>query len=106
MIKIREVLAKNLKENRHRLGITQAELAERADISTNFVAMIELQHKFPGPEMLDRIAAALGIETPELFAVSISAEEALKRLQQQILDNLDRSIDFAVDKAINKKKKA
>ena len=105
MAGIREILARNLRENRKRLGITQAELAEKADISTNFVAMIELQHKFPAPETLERLAAALGIGTSELFAVQASPEEAMERLQQAILSDLDRAIEKAVDKAIDRKLK-
>jgi len=103
MASIREILAKNMRENRQKLGISQAELAERANISTNFVAMIELMHKFPAPETLDRIAAALCLETPELFTVPTSPEYALNTLYQKILDGLDRAIEEAVDKAINKR---
>jgi len=103
MANIREILAKNMRENRQKLGISQAELAERANISTNFVAMIELMHKFPAPETLDRIAVALGVETPELFAVPTSPEDALKKLYKEILNDLDRAICEAVDKAIDKR---
>jgi transcriptional regulator with XRE-family HTH domain len=106
MANIREILAKNMRENRQKLGISQAELAERANISTNFVAMIELMHKFPAPETLDRIAGALLVETPELFAVPASPEDALKKLRQEILDDLNRAIGEAVDMAIDKRNRA
>jgi transcriptional regulator with XRE-family HTH domain len=102
MTGIREILAKNMKENRQKLGITQSELAELADISTNFVAMIELMHKFPGPETLDRIAAAFGVETSELFSSPVSPEVVLKKLHQEILCDLDQAISEAVYKAIEK----
>ena len=102
MAGIREILAKNMKMNRHKLGITQAELAERANISSNFVTMIELQHKFPTPEVLDRIAAALNIETSELFTNQIS-EKVLEKLYQTIINNLEHIIFYAIDKAIDKK---
>ena len=78
-------------------------MAERANISTNFIAMIELKHKFPAPETLDRIAVALGVETPELFATPVSPEGAMERLQKVILSDLDRAIEAAVDKAIEKR---
>jgi len=112
---IREILSKNLRENRLKLGLTQAELAERAGISTNFVAMIELKHKFPTPETLDRLSNALDINTHELFTTSGSPENILKKLhndilvdlekfQQKIMNDLDQSIDRAVEKALNKRK--
>ena len=105
MANIREILAKNMRENRQKLGITQSELAERANISTNFVAMIELMHKFPAPETLEHIAAALGLETHELFSTPVSPESTLKKLRQEILNDLDNAIEKAVDKAIEKRKK-
>lgn len=82
---IREILSRNLKENRHKLGITQSELAERAGISTNFVAMIELKHKFPTPETLEKLSDALDINTYELFTTSGSPEIILKKLHNDIL---------------------
>jgi len=100
MAKIREILAQNMKTHRQRLGITQPELAERANISTNFIGMIEQKRKFPAPEMLDRIAAAMDIETHELFAVPVSPESELKKLHKEILIDLNRVITEAVGKAI------
>jgi transcriptional regulator with XRE-family HTH domain len=100
MSKIREILAQNMKIHRQKLGITQPELAERANISTNFIGMIEQKRKFPTPEMLDRIAKALEIETIELFATTDSPETELKKLHKEILNNLDRAIGEAVAKAI------
>jgi transcriptional regulator with XRE-family HTH domain len=100
MEKIREILAQNIKIHRQRLGITQPELAERADISTNFIGMIEQKRKFPAPEKLDRIAAALEIETSELFATSASPQAELKKLHKEILADLDRAISEAVGRAL------
>jgi transcriptional regulator with XRE-family HTH domain len=102
MESIREILAKNLKENRRKLGITQPKLAERADLSTHYLAMIEVARKFPTADVLERLAAALDIAPNELFSVSPSPEEAMEKLQQTILDNLDQAIEAAVDKAIHK----
>ena len=103
MAKIREILAQNMKLHRQKLGITQPELAERANISTNFIGMIEQKRKFPAPEMLDRIAAALEIETFELFTTLASPQAELKKLHREILDDLDRAIGEAVRKALKEK---
>ncbi|MDR0474422.1 MAG: helix-turn-helix transcriptional regulator [Treponema sp.] len=103
MANTREILAKNLKENRQRLGLTQSELAEKANISTNFVAMIELKHKFPAPETLDRLAAALGLQVPELFVTQAVPEDIAEKFHHAILDNLDQAIERAIDKAIDKR---
>ena len=100
MAKIREILAQNIKMYRQRLSITQSELAEKADISANFVGMIEQKRKFPAPEILDRLAAALEIEISELFVTSASPHFELIKLQKEFLLNLDRSISEAVCKAL------
>jgi len=104
MANVREILAQNLKENRRRLGITQGELAERADLSTHYLAMIETARKFPTADVLDRLAAALGIKTHELFSVDVSPERAMKQLEQAILENLDTAMENALDKAIGKRR--
>jgi transcriptional regulator with XRE-family HTH domain len=51
MAKIRAILAENIKEYRRKIGITQSELAERSNISANFMGMIEQERKFPTPEI-------------------------------------------------------
>jgi len=103
MANIREVLAQNLKENRRRLGITQPELAEKAGLSTNYLAMIEIARKFPTADVLEKLAAALGINSSELFSVAVSPERAMEQMQQKILENLDRAIECALDKAVKKR---
>jgi len=105
MANIREILAENMKKYRQKLSITQPELAERANISTNFIGMIEQKRKFPAPEMLERIAKALEIETFELFATSASPQSELKKLHKEILADLDQAIDEAVRKAIKEQYK-
>jgi transcriptional regulator with XRE-family HTH domain len=99
---IRETLAKNLKQRRRKLGITQPVLAERAALSTHYLAMIEAARKFPSAGVLERLASALGIAPHELFSVPPSPEEAMEKLQQTILGHLDRVIENAVDKAVQK----
>jgi len=105
MAKIREILAQNMKTHRQKLGITQTELAEKANLSTNFIGMIEQKRKFPAPEILERIAIALEIENSELFVVNASPQDEMKKLHKEILADLDRAIDEAVRKAINKQGK-
>jgi transcriptional regulator with XRE-family HTH domain len=103
MTNVKEILAQNLKGNRRRLGITQPELAERAGMSTQYLAMIEIARKFPTAGILERLSAALGINPHELFSTAVSPERSMEQLQQAILDNMDRAIENALDKAIEKR---
>jgi transcriptional regulator with XRE-family HTH domain len=95
-ISIRDVLAKNLKEKRRICGLTQEKLAEKAGISPHYLAMVEVSRKFPTPEMLERLAAALGIETHLLFEVSTTPEEALKLLRKDIVSEIGQLVVKAI----------
>ena len=64
---IRMVLAKNIKSFRIHRDWSQAELAERADISIPFLSDIERGNKWPYPDTLSRLAKALNVEIYELF---------------------------------------
>jgi transcriptional regulator with XRE-family HTH domain len=99
MTKLREILAFNMKEKRRILGISQAKLAEKADTSTQYVAMIELEKKFPSPEMLERLAVALEIDPTELFSMPPSPAGTLRKLHQEVLADIEQAAAAAVEKA-------
>jgi len=101
MTNLRQLLAFNMKERRKKLGISQATLAERSDLSTHYVAMIELGRKFPSPENMEQIACALEIDTPELFSMPPSVEEAILQYRQKILKELEQTVGKTVDVAVN-----
>ena len=98
MTSLRDILAYNLKENRKKCGLSQAKLAEKAEISTQFLAMIELSRQFPAPETLERIAKALNIEAYELFTVSVSPESAMERLHNDIRSDIKQLLNDFLDK--------
>jgi len=100
---IREILAANVKGNRRKLGLTQEELAEKANVSTHYIAMIETRKKYPKPDMLERIAKALGIEPYELFNVESDPNEPLERLHQKIITDMKQIVNEALEKVINNK---
>jgi transcriptional regulator with XRE-family HTH domain len=97
MTNIRDLLAKNIKAYRHALGLSQAKLAERVDTSTHYIGMIETRQKFPTPEMLERIAAALGIDTTALFSKDIDLPETLKTYRKAALENIKGLLVQAID---------
>jgi transcriptional regulator with XRE-family HTH domain len=100
---IRDILARNIKEYRRKNGFSQEKLAEKAGISTQFFAMIEVSRKFPTPDVLDRVAKALDIATYQLFAIPPSPEDAMERLHQSIVKDIDRVVAEAVEKAFAEK---
>jgi transcriptional regulator with XRE-family HTH domain len=90
-----------MKAQRNILGITQAQLAERVNTSTHYIGMIETEKKFPTPEMLERIAAALEIEPPALFSTTTYPQPEFKTLamfQKQILNDVSKAISVRFKK--------
>ena len=81
MMNIRQVLAENLKLYRHALGWSQATLAEKVNSNTSYIGMIEICKKFPSPEMIEKLASALGIDSSLLFYKQIAPSEAMNNLK-------------------------
>jgi transcriptional regulator with XRE-family HTH domain len=105
MESIRNILARNMKKYRLKCGLTQAKLAEKAGITTQYIAMIEVSRKFPTPEMLERIATALEIETYQLFSADPTLEVALERLYQTVANNIEHVVAESIEKTLLKKTK-
>jgi transcriptional regulator with XRE-family HTH domain len=85
MIDIKEIFSGNLRKIRRKKGLTQEKLAEKASMSLQYLALLELSRKFPSGEMLERLANALDIETYELLAVASSANNELELLRNDII---------------------
>jgi len=95
MTSLRAVLAFNMKRQRHILSISQAKLAEKVNTSTHYIGMIESEKKFPTPEMLERIAAALEIDGPELFTTKfypMLENSALSTFHDVVINDISQVI--------------
>jgi transcriptional regulator with XRE-family HTH domain len=95
MTDIRLVLAKNMKKYRKILGISQEKLAEKMNTAPNYIAMIEVGKKSPSAGMLERIALALNVDTPELFTTNTvtfmtNSNKTVERLYQEVLFDFKR----------------
>jgi transcriptional regulator with XRE-family HTH domain len=92
MADIREILANNIREHRRKYGFSQDKLAEIANISSQYLATVETCRKFPTPEVLDRLAEALNIDTHELFSFSSTPQKELEKLRHDIIDEVKMTI--------------
>ena len=88
MTKIRELLASNIRKYRHARGWSQAKLAEKVGTSAHYIGMLETQWKYPSPEMVERIAAALDIDSTDLYRKDVDPGEVVNSLHNAILANL------------------
>ena len=92
MANIREVLAKNIKIQRRKSGFSQDKLAELANITSQYLATVETCRKFPTPEVMERLAKALNIETYELFAFDPNPQNELEKLRKDIIGEVVKTI--------------
>jgi len=92
---IKNTLGKNIKIFRARRGLSQADLSEKADISIPFLSNIERGIKYPLPDMLAKIANALGVEVNELFILNHNSGENI-----QILSHLSEDMTNNVNLAM------
>ncbi|GMO50137.1 MAG: hypothetical protein Ta2G_07470 [Termitinemataceae bacterium] len=90
MTDIRQLLALNMKTLRRSLGFSQANLAEKVDTASNYIALIETGKRFPTPQMIQRIATALQVDTPELFALQTKETPKGTIIHRQILSDIDK----------------
>jgi transcriptional regulator with XRE-family HTH domain len=105
MTNLRELLAYNIKKRRRCLGISQAKLAEKVSTSTHYIGQIEQKNKFPSPDMLERIAAALEIDSPQLFSMSSFTDEAIKKFQEGVQADIEAAVTLAVEARLSEIKK-
>jgi transcriptional regulator with XRE-family HTH domain len=92
---IKDSLGKTIKFLRFRRGLSQADLAEKSDISVTFLSTIERGLKFPQPDILSKLAKALNVEVFELFKTDIvpsDSKEMMSKLSEDITRNVTQTI--------------
>jgi transcriptional regulator with XRE-family HTH domain len=90
---IRVTLGSNIKRYRIINRLSQEELAERIDISTNFLSSIEIGKKWMSPQTLAKLSNALNIESFELFRPQGAMKEDTVRYTDEIFQAIKDSID-------------
>lgn len=64
---LREIVARNLRRLRQAKGLSQEELADRADINRNYVGMLEREQHAATIDMLEKLANVLDVDPIEFF---------------------------------------
>ena len=86
MTNVKELLGSNIKIYRKNLGISQGKLAEMVNMAPNYLGLIESGKKFPSADMIERIALALGKDTPDLFTIKPVQQEWKERILTKMDD--------------------
>ncbi|UFW85072.1 helix-turn-helix domain-containing protein [Bradyrhizobium barranii] len=66
-MKLRRVVAQNLRRLRRKSSLSQEELADRAGLNRNYIGMIEREENSPTVDALEQISEALGVDPVVLF---------------------------------------
>ncbi|OYY77746.1 MAG: transcriptional regulator [Sphingomonas sp. 28-62-20] len=66
-MKLREIVARNLRQLRNAKGLSQEELADRADINRNYVGLLEREQHAATVDMLEKLAAVLEVDPIDLL---------------------------------------
>jgi transcriptional regulator with XRE-family HTH domain len=66
-MKIREILAVNMRKHRQARGLSQEELAHRAEIDRTYISSLERNVYAAGIDVVERLAQALGVEVADLL---------------------------------------
>jgi len=102
---IRTILGSNLRKYRNIREWSQMDLAEKADISMNFLSEIERGNKWPYPDTLQNLATALDVEVFELFKNETSTEYDKDGNMNRFSNDVIIAIEHAVKRAVHSVKK-
>ncbi|MDR2923494.1 MAG: helix-turn-helix domain-containing protein [Treponema sp.] len=83
---LRGILSKNIKRYRHSRNLSQADLAEKLDISVNFLCNIENGNRWISPQTLVKFSSALNIEPYELFKPAEALPPAMPVILNKCID--------------------
>ena len=66
-MKLRKIVARNLRQLRNAKGLSQEELADRADINRSYVGLLEREQHAATVDMLEKLAAVLEVDPIDLL---------------------------------------
>ena len=93
---IRRILGLNLKRYRNYCKFSQAELAEKLDISIPFLSDVENGRKWISPGTLAKFASALNIEPYELFKPENALSPEILTALPKWSDDIVKAVTHAV----------
>ena len=95
---LRVIFGRNVRIYRSRRNWSQADLAEYANISINFLGDIERGNKWPHPETLTKLADALQIRVFELF---IEEDNDLNPKIKKLMNRFIQDVSLTINKTLS-----
>ena len=97
---LRTILSLNIKRYRQRKGLSQAKLAEKMEISTNYLSEIETKRGWVSPHSLVNMANALDIEVFELFKPHETVKIDELNKVNKCLEDFATSVRISLEKSL------
>ena len=97
---LRSLFSQNIRKYRQRKGWSQEKLAEKMEISTNYLSDIERKRGWVSPFSLVKMAKALGVEVFELFKPEEAAPADIKTAVNKYLDDFSSSLRVSFEKSL------
>ena len=97
---LRSLLSSNIKRFCNRKGLSQEKLAEKINISTNYLSYIETGKGWVSPFSLIKLANALEIEVFELFKPQETVSTDVLNMVNRCLEDFSSSLRVSFDKSI------
>ena len=95
---LKAALRQNIRNLRSHRQYSQAELAEKADISVIYLSNIERGKKYPKPAILTQIAESLDVEIYELFKSNHTP--ATQNVNKKYINRISKDITQKVIQAM------
>lgn len=97
---IREIFVNNLKYYRKQKGISQEKLSYAVERSIAYINQIENKDTWPQPEMVDKIAIALGIPSSALFEEKGCPENQKAQFEDKFGKSLETELLSRIEKDV------
>jgi len=97
---LRSILSQNIKRFRKMKGLSQEKLAEKMDISTNYLSDVERGRSWISPFSLVKLANALEIEVYELFRPQEKVSADVSATVSKCLEDFSSSLRVSFEKSI------
>jgi len=102
---IKDLLKANIKKYRSRRNLSQFALAQKIDISTNFLADIEAGNTWVSAATLNKLAKAFDIEPYELLKPDKPPTQKDQKTLDTFTKDLSEVLKNSIDKSIDHLKK-
>lgn len=100
-IGLRSLFSQNIKRFRQMKGFSQEKLAEKMEISTNYLSEIETGRGWVSPFSLVKLSTALEIDVFELFKPQEIVSKDTKETINKCLNDFSTSLRVSFEKSLN-----